>query len=607
MATLSPRGVGLAVGLAVLLGASFLLWRSAEDPELKSDAATGSATDTLTGGSSLAWREGHAQQYRVLVESDFTMAMPGNASQAMSLQIAGILEQETLTINSAGVMVGMRFNEFALSIDGSSDPGVNSALQIQFRVLFNTNGQPMEFEFPADLAAEHRDILENLVSMFQVVLHEGDSWEVSETNASGRYKARYSRASNAELSKQKLFYIPGPQNVAVPQVESIETIVLDPNNDWITAMEISESIVTDDAGTAPTQVNNVARLELINDQFPQVATNWNFAATPAPEREDPLAEALRKLSYAEALEQMTSAIQQLNEAEAGREKLIYRVRDLLLANDQLPTDLVEALKTEDLTTETRANLYLAFELAGNPSSQTALTTILSDASWPPEDAMRAIVALAGVSEPTAETLDSLWGLARSNLAETGRRDLPSTAALAIGSLGNQMRQTEAVDYSALRSDLLASASSAMNPSERAVYLYALANTGDPDPVLKQDIVAYLDDPSSEVRSAAAKTLARIGSTEVETEVLRRAQEEPSGPAKASMVEALTEWKEPPEEALAWTRQSIGHEPDERTRYNMVVLLGNNLEANPDNRRILEGLLETDPSKRVRQKAADILY
>ena len=607
MAALYPRQVGLAIGLAVLLGALFLLWRSVESPEHRPDTGTDSVNNAPALDTSLAWREGRAQRYRVLVDSDFTMAMPGNASQSMGLQIAGILEQETLAINSAGVMVGMRFNEFALSVDGASDPGVNSLLQVPFRVLFNPGGRPLKFEFPAALAAEHRDILENLVSMFQVVLNDGDSWEVNEENASGRYKAHYSRTSNAELSKQKLFYIPGPQNVAVPQVESTETIVLDPNNDWITAMEITELIVTEDVGTAPTQVANIARLELLNDPSPQLTTDWEFAATPAPEKEDPLAEALRNLSDAEALEQMVTAIVQLNEADTGREKSIYRVRDLLLANDQLPAELVEALRTEDLTVETRANLYLAFELAGTPSSQTALTTILSDAGWPPEDAMRAIVALAGVSEPTPETLNSLWGLARSNLAETSRRDLPGTAALAIGSLGNQMRQAETVDYSALRSDLLASASSAMEPNQRAVYLYALANTGDPDPVLKQDVVAYLDDPSSEVRSAAAKTLARIGSTEVETEVLQQAQQEPSGPAKASMVEALTNWEEPPEEALAWTRESIASEPDERTRYNMVVLLGNNLARGPRNRQVLESLLETDPSKHVRQKAADFLY
>lgn len=607
MAAFSPRHVGLAIGLAVILGALFLLWPSVESPKHRQDAATDSVKHAPMGDTSLAWREGRTQRYRVVVNSDFTMSMPGNASQSMGLQMAGILEQETLTINSAGIMVGMRLNEFAMSIDGASDPGVNSALQIPFRVLFNPSGRPLKFEFPATLAAENRDILENLVSMFQVVLNEGEDWEINEENGSGRYKARYSRVSNAALSKQKLFYIPGPRNAAIPEVESTETIVLDPNHDWITAMEITELIITEGVGTPPTQVTNIARLELLNDPSPQLTTDWGFAASPAPEKEDPLAEALRNLSDAEALEQMTSVIVQLNEADAGREKLIYRVRDLLLANDQLPAELVEALRTEDLSVETRANLYLAFELAGTPSSQAALTTILSDANWPPEDAMRAIVALAGLSEPTPETLNSLWGLARSNLAETGRRDLPGTAALAIGSLGNQMRQAETVDYSALRSDLLASVSSAIEPTERVVYLYALANTGDPDPVLKQDIIAYLDDPSSEVRSAAAKTLARIGSNEVETQVLQRAQLEPSGPAKASMVEALTNWEEPPEEALAWTRESIGNEPDERTRYNMVVLLGNNLEADPQNRQILENLLETDPSKQVRQKAADILY
>ena len=117
------------------------------------------------------------------------------------------------------------------------------------------------------------DILENLVSMFQVVLNEGEDWEINEENGSGRYKARYSRVSNAELSKQKLFYIPGPRNAAIPEVESTETIVLDPNHDWITAMEITELIITEGVGTPPTQVTNVARLELLNDPSPQLTTN----------------------------------------------------------------------------------------------------------------------------------------------------------------------------------------------------------------------------------------------------------------------------------------------------------------------------------------------
>ncbi|MEM8563650.1 MAG: hypothetical protein AAGF57_15545, partial [Pseudomonadota bacterium] len=43
----------------------------------------------------LTWREGHAQQYQVEVDSDFEMSMPGSGGQAMTLSIAAILDQET--------------------------------------------------------------------------------------------------------------------------------------------------------------------------------------------------------------------------------------------------------------------------------------------------------------------------------------------------------------------------------------------------------------------------------------------------------------------------------------------------------------------------------
>ncbi|MEM1154296.1 MAG: HEAT repeat domain-containing protein, partial [Pseudomonadota bacterium] len=179
--------------------------------------------------------------------------------------------------------------------------------------------------------------------------------------------------------------------------------------------------------------------------------------------------------------------------------------------------------------------------------------------------------------------------------------------LAIGSLGDELRESEPGSYSALRNDLLASAQSAAQPSERTVFLYALGNTKDPDPSLKQDILPFLEDPSSQVRGAAAKTLSTLGANEVGPQLMSRVQQEPSGPAKASMIEALASLEAPPDDALAWTRSSLSTEQDERTRYNMVMLLGQNLEGNPENRLALQQLLETDDSKRVRQKAADYLY
>ena len=57
------------------------------------------------------------------------------------------------------------------------------------------------------------------------------------------------------------------------------------------------------------------------------------------------------------------------------------------------------------------------------------------------------------------------------------------------------------------------------------------------------------------------------------------------------------------------RRDTGEQQEaaERARYNIAVLLGNNMETFPENRRVLEMLLESEQSKRIRQKVANMLY
>ena len=152
-----------------------------------------------------------------------------------------------------------------------------------------------------------------------------------------------------------------------------------------------------------------------------------------------------------------------------------------------------------------------------------------------------------------------------------------------------------------------SASTADAPAQRAVFLYALANTADPDRLLKRDLVSYLDDPSAEVRSAAARTLERLGADQVAAEVLTRARQESSAQARASMLAALGDWQAPTDEAMQWARVALQHEGDEQVRYQIAVMLGNNLDAFPENRVALQALLESEQSKRIRQKVANMLY
>ena len=59
--------------------------------------------------------------------------------------------------------------------------------------------------------------------------------------------------------------------------------------------------------------------------------------------------------------------------------------------------------------------------------------------------------------------------------------------------------------------------------------------------------------------------------------------------------------------MQWARVSLQQEGDEQVRYQIAVMLGNNLDAFPENRVALQALLESEQSKRIRQKVANMLY
>jgi HEAT repeat protein len=110
-----------------------------------------------------------------------------------------------------------------------------------------------------------------------------------------------------------------------------------------------------------------------------------------------------------------------------------------------------------------------------------------------------------------------------------------------------------------------------------------------------------------VRSAAAKTLGRLGADTSAQQLLQIATSETNGEVRASLVGALAAAPDPPPAAIEWASVSIRTEPDENARYNMALLLGSNLENFPGNRAVLEALLEVEQSRRIRQQVADMLY
>ena len=598
----SQRPVLLSAFLLVVIGTFLWFGRSNEETTVAEHPNDKAANQ-------LQWRVGSSQQYDILVNSSFVMTMPGASSgQSMAVKVDGILEFRTLEVSPVEVLVGMRFSSMEMMIAGVSDMAANQSLTQPFRVRIAANGPPRSFEFPAAFAGEQREVIENLVRMFQLTIEHGDAWVVQESNASGSYEAAYTRHSPSTLVKKKMRYIESAAATDPPEVVSEESIRIDVNKDWITAMTIEETVTSNDLSGPSVVVKNYASLNLRARLTAGKAVKWNFVSSLSPAVTSKQAAATRPaISLEEAELKLRASVSALDAAIEGRSIFIHNLRDLLLVDGEMPLILLELMKTQQLSDRTRADLYLVFELAGNPQAQAALTSVLTDQSWSRSDGLRAIVALGGVTSPTKDTLNALWSTAHTTLMGEGRDDLPSTAALALGSIGRGLQSNQDASYSSLRSGLLDGASSATDNHQRAVFLHAIGNTADPDPSLQNNIVPFLNDSVPEVRAAAARTLGRLGTDQVADQLLQSLEHEQNDVVRGSLTEALSSWEAPTLTAIQSVRSVIQDERDENVRYNMALLLGNSMETFPENRKILEQLLAVEQSKRVRQQVAELLY
>ena len=589
--------------LLASLGALWLLGRSSDE-----SAALPTKSAALLPNAppvDLRWRVGSSQQYEVRTDSSLQINTAGaSAAQPMRVRMRCVLDLLTLETGPEGALVGMQLSSVELRIAGNSDADTNRALAVPFRVRFASGGLPETFEFPAGITAQHRDMLENLVRMFQVTMREGEAWVAQESNASGAYEAAYLRTSPSRVEKIKRRFVGSPSAPAFSgaDIASKEAFRIDAQRDWIAAMTVDETLRTQ--GRLAMEITNHATLELRPSAHAAGSPEtWGFVAAAAPPVAEATSPATASLSPEEVQTRLLAEVKGLDAAREGRSVLIHRLRDLLSADAALPPALLEAMKTQELTDRTRADLYLALELAGSAPAQAALTSVVADTTWSTRDTLRAIVALGGVARPTADTVATLWGKTGSAQSSGDHDQVASTATLALGSLGNTMNAAKDPEYPSLRARLLSGALSGSD-TERANFVLAVGNTHDAS--LARDIVPLLDDPAPEIRRAAASSLGMLGTNQVADELMSRLHQEPSSAVRGAIAESLVTWTAPSASAVASIEAAVRVEPDENTRLNMARFLGANLAKFPENRPVLQNLLRTEQSKRIRQSVAEAL-
>lgn len=621
MSTLKTR-MGLVFAIVFVFGAVGLDWylqgAAGTESERKETSPLATKLDATNAGQALPnilWQEDAAQAYRLSMDSTMRLNMFGSGvDQATQVTLRAMLELRTLKVAKEQTLAGMQLSDLQLIISGQADPDMNRLLEQPFRVSFGSGGVPEEFEFSEGLTRQEQTMLENIVRTFTVSMPAsqpngalgGAEWLAQEGNASGFYQATYIAHSPGQFEKRKGNFVASASSplLANATINSTEMIGLDSRYNWLSHMTVSETLRTS-GKTGPTvNVVNRATIELLfNVQARGASDRWNFVA--AAPLSDPIhsRDASVKLSPEEARQQLRAELPKLNTASQGRTQHIHALRDFLRADGSVPAVLLEQLKNKDFTDRTRADLYLALELAGTAEAQAALTSVITDSEWSARDALRATVALAGIDNPSAATLAVLWDTAVEGGDQTST--LSTTATYTLGSMGSRMKATNNPNYADLRDDLVTSAYGTRAAQQRAAFVYALGNTRDAE--IASDIGSFLADEQPAVRRAAALSLGLTQAQQSADLLMTHFQRESNSAVRGAIAESLIALPVvDTASAMVMVGDAIQLEKDEGARHSMANFMGKNLTKHPEFRPVFQKLLRQEPSKRVRQVIAEAL-
>ena len=596
------RFIWLALGVLSLVTGAYLVYNKSEVNEVTQPVQGTSAT--------LTWRVGTLQKYTVEVNSSMDMQADAQLQvPALEVDIAGTLTLRTLEVDNNSALAGFRFSDVNMAVAGSSDDAVNQALQQPFRVQYSLTGAPISFEFPTSVIAEHRLIIENLIRMFQVNLQIGETWLVEEQSPLGRYEAQYEHVTPTQIKKSKRSFIGSREQPMLTgaTITSTETVEIDRQRDWIHKMTSAETLVTNNIAGPALTITNKSTLSLVasgttTEKTEPVGT-WAFitAPPPRPEINNDLSDTT--LTPEEAERQLRLKINTLQQTADGRIRVIHRLRDLLMVNALQPEILLQNMQRLKLSDRTRADLYLALELAGTNEAQSALVSIILSDAWDHRDTVRAIVALGGVADPQQETINALWQVVQTDY-ENDVYQLSSTATFALGSLGKTMNQSKDAGYPDLQTRLMDGAMAGATSQTRVNHIHALGNTQDA--TMAPDLVILMQDKSPSIRKATALSLNAMGADSVASQLITLLPNESNGSVRGAIAEALAGWTTPDQNAITIVTSLMFSEKDENARLNMARFLGANLKAFPDNEISLRQLLRVEPSKHIKQTIAEML-
>lgn len=614
--TLLPRSLVPFIALSGALSlAAFQFWPGSP-ATTRAGAGSSTGRDSKTTVAATSPAAAAAEQSTAVTYSiDLNSTVTARGQKVLDFRLTG--DWLNIKVGPLGreVVVDSRFERPSLtsSTASAADDAKFRAFEIGFRndhfFSLNSQGVVTQTRLPRTMPSFVQGVVKWVIAAKQFVRTEGadSTWMTEESDATGKYEARYSFETAKSVRKEKLRYLEGASTGSVFPMPANRTEILQSKAIFtldalglVTALDVDEDTKVRPEGPLPEMLASThLRLRLSGvTKLAAMSNEWRskFAKCEPSKLEDPLPPSAKQADVDQAKiggRSMSDFLTGLR-GNAGsarkdvveRDRLYVGLAALMRQDDIARADAVARVKRGD---HDSSLLVDALGSAGSPEAQGSLAELLADTRVDAKNKRGVSIALSLVQSPTKESQAALEALQTDS--ELGRQ-----ASYGLGAFAYQLRQTDPERSLALVNELISRLKASTAPAEIQRYLEALGNAGHPGALPTLD--EYLGSADPQIRAGAVRAMRRILGAEVDqrlaTVMLRDpvpgvrqaaveviddrprseivvaavhtcATQEPNVAVRADVVRLLTQWMGSEQQLLAAAQWIAVNDADERIR------------------------------------------
>lgn len=468
---------------------------------------------------------------------------------------------------------------------GRTNDQVQHPLDGAFSFRVATDCRLQDLRLPADWSPAAAELVTGIMRGFEIVIEEGEHWNVRQQDGIGRYHATYRRGPDL-IVRRKLYYEQSAAEFGLElrQFEAVAHASLDAEG--VSAVEGSERLQMLASGAVRADLRGRYSLHRATRRYRNPVLAGELVAEASlldasPSSDHPVeVPSDFEAAHAQYLRLVPRMGRTLSMTDART------LAALLKQHPALVRSLAERLWTDDIDDRERASIFWVLELTGTDAAR---DVIVSGMDAPRvNDRIRAAIALSGVTKPSLETGRLLLEL-RENDPDA------RVADAALLNLGSLARDGDRAVQGFVRETLGHALDDASSSAERLVVLGAIGNSSDASFV--ESVGQHLTDEDPAIRGKAARVIAKLGSDG--KALLKEAFEtEDDGRAARAQAEALSRGAAANDEDVLWVAEQLSRSGSEHVRAELIRWLGDSNSAAADE--VLATHFHAEPSGRLKQ-------